>query len=148
MNINRGGDGVDHCVWTGSCSGIFNVKDFYFSMENNAARAPWCKFIWSDVIPPSRSMVCWRFLLGYIPTRDQLQKRGMTLVSRCILCNSASESIDHIMVHCSFSQIAWRSLGALFGNSILLTNTLFTLLSNCMINSFSSQVGNLWSVGL
>ena len=42
-------------------------------------------------------------------------KKGQFLVNRCCLCCCDGESMDHILLHCKFSQALWCEVFAVFG---------------------------------
>ena len=42
-------------------------------------------------------------------------KKGQFLVNRCCLCCCDGESVDHILLHCKFSQALWCEVFAVFG---------------------------------
>ncbi|GAV63418.1 zf-RVT domain-containing protein [Cephalotus follicularis] len=44
-----------------------------------------------------------------LPTGDNLQRRGMQMVSRCKICKNDNESIDHVLLHCPEVQLVWNA---------------------------------------
>ncbi|XP_074265539.1 uncharacterized protein LOC141587978 [Silene latifolia] len=44
-----------------------------------------------------------------LPTVDNLCTRGLVLVNRCVLCESHSETADHLFFYCSFSATVWAT---------------------------------------
>ncbi|KAJ9538095.1 hypothetical protein OSB04_030828 [Centaurea solstitialis] len=62
---------------------------------------------WSKWIPSKVNIFLWRVLNKRLATRDNLQKRGVTITTDlCPLCMSTSENMDHVMVSCSTTKIA------------------------------------------
>lgn len=53
----------------------------------------------------------WKLLLGRLPTRDALARRGVPLNGACgslhPLCSEVEECIHHLFLNCSFSYAEW-----------------------------------------
>ncbi|KAJ9552360.1 hypothetical protein OSB04_016405 [Centaurea solstitialis] len=57
---------------------------------------------WVRWLPGKVNIQLWRVLNNRLPTRDNLQNRGMNLNSiLCPLCLSTAESLDHLLCSCS-----------------------------------------------
>ena len=89
------------CIWLPSIDGKYLCKHFLAAHSQPVA---WAKFIWKEFLPPSRSLLVWLAYLGYLPTEDNLVKKGFNLASRCSLCHATLETIEHIFIHCSFAR--------------------------------------------
>ncbi|KAJ4801841.1 RNA-directed DNA polymerase (reverse transcriptase)-related family protein [Rhynchospora pubera] len=74
--------------------------------------------LWKLHLPPRIKTFCWLLLQNKIPTIDNLQKRGMTIVNRCCLCLSDAESVAHTFTLCPFFL-------AVVNNTLYLTNTTY-----------------------
>lgn len=48
--------------------------------------------------------------LNRCPTKDRMLSWGLSTDPACILCNSASESRDHLFFNCNYSFSVWNSL--------------------------------------
>ena len=48
-------------------------------------------------------------------TADRLAKRGINHPEKCPLCDKEAETLDHLLVACSFSRIFWYQLLRKFG---------------------------------
>ena len=62
---------------------------------------------WHHNLWPKIASFCWLLLRRRILTWDNLLKRGMTGPSRCVLCSSASETMNHLLNECYFSSELW-----------------------------------------
>jgi hypothetical protein len=71
--------GEDSLIWLRNDSGDFSHKDAFKFKSQNHPQLQWAKAIWSLDIPPSNSLVVWRFMLGKLPTDDNLMLRGSAL---------------------------------------------------------------------
>lgn len=49
-------------------------------------------------------------LKNKILTWDNFLKRGGSGPNICIMCHMDAESVDHLMVHCSFTKSVWREV--------------------------------------
>lgn len=55
----------------------------------------------------------WLAISGYIPTMDNLhkrkiEKRKMTIMNGCPMCLKEVESVDQLLVFCSFARSLWN----------------------------------------
>lgn len=104
------------------------------------------KLIWNSSIPPSRSFLLWRFLHNKVPTDDNLYLRGCINVSMCSLCNSASETSQHLFLSCNFARSIWSWLASSLHCQLDLT-FVTSLLSICY-DSDSQQLKDVKLVGI
>ncbi|CAN0862946.1 Putative ribonuclease H protein At1g65750 [Linum grandiflorum] len=68
--------------------------------------------IWSACAPSKVQCFCWLVFFKKIATIDNLQRRGMQLVNRCCLCGGDLETVDHLLLHCSFSSAVWARISS------------------------------------
>jgi hypothetical protein len=64
--------------------------------------------VWKWQIPLRIKLFSWLLFENKILTWDNLSKRGFCGPSRCVLCGEEEESINHLMVYCSFSKDVWE----------------------------------------
>ncbi|KAL4576093.1 hypothetical protein LXL04_012181 [Taraxacum kok-saghyz] len=58
--------------------------------------------IWSPTVPIKTNVFIWRARLDRLPTRANLNRRGVNLQDdKCVLCNLVEESAQHLLVECS-----------------------------------------------
>ena len=93
-------------------------------------------------------MICWRAILGYLPTYDLLLQKGFTFASRCVLCATDVENHSHLFLHCPFSSEIWLAISRLFGRRIQVSGTLKNLISDATQQSLSPQLSALWCVAI
>jgi len=101
-------------------------------MEGNLRKAVMA--VWKTKVPLKIQVRGWRLLLGRLPTRDELCKRGILNGAHnlvCPLCFQVAESGAHMGFSCTFSKEAWRKVGSWLGISLIFNvsekNTLFNL---------------------
>ncbi|CAN0914163.1 hypothetical protein LINGRAHAP2_LOCUS28402 [Linum grandiflorum] len=66
--------------------------------------------IWSTSVPSKVQCFCWMVYFKKIATIDNLQRRGMQMVNRCVLCGCDLESVDHLFLHCKFTSAVWAMI--------------------------------------
>ncbi|KAF6162880.1 hypothetical protein GIB67_021029 [Kingdonia uniflora] len=109
----------DRRVWKPDLIGNFSVKGAFDSIQNKGQPNWWFKILFRRAIHHRLSIWGWRLCHGKLPTYDNVQKKGITLVSRCSLCSNNFESIHHLFWDYSFSIFLWTWLEDLFKVQIL-----------------------------
>uniref|UniRef100_A0A2N9GN59 Reverse transcriptase domain-containing protein n=1 Tax=Fagus sylvatica TaxID=28930 RepID=A0A2N9GN59_FAGSY len=103
-------EGPDRLRWKGRKDGVFTSRSFYHALTDRpGVPFPW-KGIWAVKAPPRVSFFIWTATWGRILTCDNLMRRGYTMVSRCCLCCSDGETVDHLLLHCPISHVLWSFL--------------------------------------
>ncbi|KAK9705304.1 hypothetical protein RND81_07G046700 [Saponaria officinalis] len=70
----------------------------------------WAKTLLDPIIVPRHAVVVKLAVQNGLPTVDNLNKHGLFLVNRCILCKAALESCLHVFYDCCFSAAVIRQL--------------------------------------
>ena len=116
--------------WSGSSSGAFLVSSFYqLLVGEGAIDFPW-RVIWFTGLPPKVSFFVWTAALNRILTFDNLMRRGWVLVNRCCMCETAGESVNHLLVHCSVAAQLWSIVLSIFGMSRVQSRTVVSVLQS------------------
>ncbi|XP_074283565.1 uncharacterized protein LOC141608112 [Silene latifolia] len=63
-----------------------------------------------NVIVPKHRICAILAASKHLPMVDLLISRGLLLINRCVLCQAAAESHDHLFFSCTFSQEVWNAL--------------------------------------
>ncbi|XP_058766944.1 uncharacterized protein LOC131640567 [Vicia villosa] len=112
----------DTVFWTFNSDDEYTAKGGYFCVteqeqQGEAAVDERCskalKIMWSSAIPYSIKAFLWRCFLDRIPTKVQLNRRGMNFSSselNCALCKDTAESISHVLFLCPVSSLVWRNI--------------------------------------
>ncbi|XP_071727165.1 uncharacterized protein [Rutidosis leptorrhynchoides] len=106
-------DKPDTWKWNLDQSGIFTTKALATILDNLKLDTPSSTFKTprNKLLPQKINIFIWRVLYGRIPTRVELDKRGVDLDSiLCPLCNLHTESIEHILFQCTLSTSIWNSI--------------------------------------
>jgi mannosylglycoprotein endo-beta-mannosidase len=86
----------DTLLWHHTDSGDLELKQAYEFKSQQYQELHWAKLIWIPEIPPSKSLLVWRLMLGKVPTDENLISRGCSIPSMCSLCQSHAESSHHL----------------------------------------------------
>ncbi|GKD76252.1 RNA-directed DNA polymerase, eukaryota, reverse transcriptase zinc-binding domain protein [Tanacetum coccineum] len=66
---------------------------------------------WNNAIPLKININTWRAINSRLPTRKNLDARGIELHSiRCPLCDEDIETEEHIFVRCKIALDTWRDV--------------------------------------
>jgi hypothetical protein len=115
----------DWIAWHYDSKGVFSVKSAYrlgislrdaknrrdasSSISIGNANDQWRK-IWNLELPTKVKFFLWRFAHNSLPTRMNIQRKGVELDTRCPVCNRVDEYGGHIFLQCKFVKQVWRHL--------------------------------------
>jgi len=104
-------DEQDKQVWRRDESGNFTVKSAYKCLEEPDGGTQIFPFgyLWKTKAFPNVLITAWRVLLGRLPTRECLSKRGvMVNTTECALCQSKEETCQHLFIECKYAVRVWN----------------------------------------
>jgi hypothetical protein len=128
----------DTMCWQPALQQGFKVSSYYRVLSSrDDISFPW-KSIWKPKVPSRVAFFVWVASLGKILTADNLRNRNIILVSWCCLCKADGETVDHLLLHCSFSRELWNMILALFGVQWVMPCTVLDLLA-CWQGSFGKH---------
>ena len=98
----------DKHIWRFSANGQYSAKTAYegFFLGATVFR-PWEK-IWKTWAPAKCSFFMWLVAHNKCWTADRLAKRGLPHPDRCPMCDQESETINHLLIGCSFAREFWH----------------------------------------
>ncbi|GJS12911.1 RNA-directed DNA polymerase, eukaryota, reverse transcriptase zinc-binding domain protein [Tanacetum coccineum] len=105
---------TDKWVWSLSGDGEFSVSSARKLIDDKTlgmvgSKTNWCKFV-----PIKVNILSWRVKLNNLPTRLNLSRRGMELLSIFYpSCNMAVESTNHIFFACSMMNDLYKAITSL-----------------------------------
>eukprot|EP00253_Pinus_taeda_P036581 PITA_36581 len=98
--------GKDILRWGNSMKGTFTTKEAYYLMDSHnreEGNMDW-KTIWEGNWWPKVTIFIWLATKNKILTWDRIQKKGFNGPSRCYLCNNDTETRDHLLVRCPYTE--------------------------------------------
>ena len=103
--------------WDLEADGMYTVRSLRKEIDSRILDAVQIKTTWCKAVPRKVNLFVWRLLRDKLPTRDNLQARGVDIPSHlCPACNCHPESTDHLFLRCSTAKIvmaqliSWRPL--------------------------------------
>lgn len=63
--------------------------------------------VWNKRVPLKISFFMWELWWDRVPTIDKLRTRGLIIPNRCCLCGVATESSEHLFLHCPWVEPLW-----------------------------------------
>jgi len=79
-------------------------------------RCGWGKLIWSQYIPPSKTLIFWKVFHGRLPIDHYIQHRGLHICSMCTLCENTEKSIQNLIFECPHALHIWSWIQQIFSN--------------------------------
>ncbi|XP_062080209.1 uncharacterized protein LOC133784961 [Humulus lupulus] len=116
-NIPIHANEADTWYWKMDRLGHYTVKSAHLLTQqrertevDQEASVYWKK-LWKLSIPPKVKTFLWQASTDCLPTKCNLQLKGVPVSDLCPFCNTCPESIPHVLLSCSFSQVCWNILG-------------------------------------
>ncbi|XP_075109196.1 uncharacterized protein LOC142180987 [Nicotiana tabacum] len=74
-------------------------------------KVEWKKVVLVQTIIPRHQFILWLAIQNRLATVDRLQKWGIQVDKRCILCTTGrDETLEHMLFECTYSQHMWKSI--------------------------------------
>lgn len=103
-NIHLRSEVEDSLCWTFINTGTFTVQSHKKKIGEQGVPSPVWRLVWKMKIPSNVFFFSflWTACRERLPTIDLLQRRGMHLPNVCSLSLREEETINHILMHCSY----------------------------------------------
>ncbi|GKV27391.1 hypothetical protein SLEP1_g36564 [Rubroshorea leprosula] len=137
--VQRKVDGVqlypgmpDAWKWEHSKEGNYSTKTAYriLAKEQNAlGTLSTYKRIWNLTIPSKISAFNWQLVQDRIPTKSNLQRRGIINAlgeENCVLCEREIEDAQHLFLKCRIAKWLWKACGKWWGITVTLESDCWT----------------------
>lgn len=103
----------DELAWVQNCDSL-SVSNCYSNLlwlrrlffDPGVMFFQWEK-VWIHGLPSKVSFLLWLIVRDRVLTHNNLQRRGFSIVSQCLLCHNASEDVDHLFCNCEFTREVW-----------------------------------------
>ncbi|GKV39338.1 hypothetical protein SLEP1_g47120 [Rubroshorea leprosula] len=114
--------------WRHEMDGKYVVKTAYVFLDSmeSALEDQICKLIWCRLVPSKVAFFRWRLCLNRLPTKENLQKRGVQLQEEgmfCEFCNGVVEEANHLFCICYKTWLVWVEVLNWWGLESVLPNT-------------------------
>ncbi|GLT45582.1 hypothetical protein SLA2020_194050 [Shorea laevis] len=119
---------VDSWQWRYDVEGRYIVKrayDFLAPVEC-LLEDQLCKLVWCRLVPSKVGFFGWRLCLDRLPTRWNLQKRGVTLQGDgivCDICKEGVEDVNHLFCLCMEAWLLWVKVIKWWGMDVVMPAT-------------------------
>ncbi|GKB71675.1 RNA-directed DNA polymerase, eukaryota [Tanacetum coccineum] len=91
--------------------GLFRVKDIRSSIDSILLSSDAISTRWVKYVPIKINVFVWRARLDRLPTRVNLDRRGVIIDSvLCPLCGAVSEDISHVLFRCDLASRIFRRI--------------------------------------
>ncbi|WVZ66620.1 hypothetical protein U9M48_015811 [Paspalum notatum var. saurae] len=100
--------GVADCFrWRWTPDGSYSSASAYRACFLGSSFFLGAKFIWKTKVPPKVKFFAWLVAQDRCWTASRRRRHGLQDHDSCALCDQESETIDHLMLQCSFSRQVW-----------------------------------------
>ncbi|OMO96147.1 reverse transcriptase [Corchorus capsularis] len=105
----------DALIWNHTGNGHYTVRSGYcvarrlLGKELNQVeeRKEIWRIIWRAFLLPKVKYFLWRLIYNILPTKINLQNRGVGIDGGCAVCSEAESSLFHVFFGCYFSRRVW-----------------------------------------
>ncbi|WVZ79026.1 hypothetical protein U9M48_026654 [Paspalum notatum var. saurae] len=97
----------DRVVWRWTTDGQYSARSAYLALNHGSQEFPGYELIWNSWMPLRVKIFLWLAFRRRLWTADRRRRHGLDARDTCFLCDSEQESIDHILVSCSFVRSIW-----------------------------------------
>jgi hypothetical protein len=97
----------DGWSWTANSNGDFSFISAWNSVRDIHEKFELFNVVWFPFSSPKMSCCLLKALKGRLPTRSRLKTFGIINEDSCVLCNEATETIDHLFFECPFTAYLW-----------------------------------------
>ncbi|CAN0913540.1 hypothetical protein LINGRAHAP2_LOCUS27995 [Linum grandiflorum] len=100
-------------IWPLEASSVFSVKSIRAALiEEKFFGEPAfpAKTVWANCVPTKVQGFVWLVYNKRIDSMDNLQRRGLQIANRCVLCDRHIEIVDHMFLRCDFSTKVWAMI--------------------------------------
>ncbi|KAL4179479.1 hypothetical protein AMTRI_Chr13g87770 [Amborella trichopoda] len=99
--------GRDDIIWTLTPSGKFSVASLYKNFSSFPSPSKHFSRSWSTIAPPIVQAFNWLAFSQKALSVDQVQRRGVPILNKCVLCECEEETNSHLFLLCAFSSDLW-----------------------------------------
>ncbi|XP_071693103.1 uncharacterized protein [Rutidosis leptorrhynchoides] len=143
-------DKEDEIIWVHSVNIVYSVAEgirfmFVSNIENEL---DWLDVVWNKNVPSKIAIFHWLAIQGAIPVKEVLSFRHCLsngVDDKCRWCLDSVESIDHLLLHCSWSRHIWSALFSWWNIWWVMPSTILEF-SHDWCNGMGIKVGKFWKL--
>ncbi|WVZ78989.1 LOW QUALITY PROTEIN: hypothetical protein U9M48_026623, partial [Paspalum notatum var. saurae] len=94
----------DRFRWRWESDGVYSSASAYRACFMGSIRFLGAKFIWKAKVPPKVKFFAWLAAQDRCWTSERRRRHGLQDDDQCALCDQEVESINHLLLQCSFSR--------------------------------------------
>lgn len=138
----------DVLIWKFEPKGNITVSSMYGVLTPDPSESPFLSKAWIKGLIPKINIFYWTILQNKILTLDNLKIRGFNFPNRCALCLKEEESMDHLVIHCSFTISIWESFLKNFCMEWVFPNSIQDLFHSWSYHWSNPSLRSLWKLSL
>ena len=100
----------DRLLWKWTANGIYTAQSCYAVSFHGSTRCTYWKLTWKSWAPPRVKFFHWLANQDRCWTAERLARRGLQHHPRCLLCDQATETIQHLLLTCPFARQTWHAI--------------------------------------
>ena len=94
----------------------FTTTQVWIDLRDNWPKVNWNEVVWFKQLIPKHSFILWLAVQGKLLTQDRMVNWNVTGNLVCGLCNSRSDSHEHLFFQCPFANKVWKVMGKMASN--------------------------------
>ncbi|WVZ95337.1 hypothetical protein U9M48_041118 [Paspalum notatum var. saurae] len=118
----------DQFRWRWTLNGVYSSASAYQACFLGSTVFLGAKFLWKAKVPPKAKFFAWLAAQDRCWTSERRRRHGLQDSDVCVLCDQEVESINHLLLSCSFSlelwfavfrRLSWEALMPGLGDSLM-----------------------------
>ena len=98
----------DRLLWRWTANGIYSARSCYAASFQGSTHCPSWQLVWKSWVPPRVKFFHWLAAQDRCWTTERLGRRGLQHHPRCLHCDQAMETIQHLFLACPFARQTWH----------------------------------------
>ena len=118
-SITLDDDSQDSVTWTWESNGCFLTRSAYAARFSGRQVSPTAEFTWQSRAPLRCRFFSWLAIKDRCWTSVRLTRHGLPHQAACPMCDQHQESMQHLMLECSFANQIWLAVGRLANKEVV-----------------------------
>ena len=114
---------IDSWYWIKEKCGNYSIKTSYILLQeskhppNQIGNNSFWRRLRNLTVPPNIKTFMWHGVTECLPTKDMLRMKQVDVNVVCALYNNEVETVNHLMLECSFAKSCWGMVGTRNNNT-------------------------------